>query len=868
MKVIRIKSSAEDASMIKRTLESADACNSIFILDSTEHLYKFIEDLDMNGSLLYNLKIANEIDFTDISVEFRDKITDAVILKNIICLSNLLEAVDEEQIKECRLIIDSEDNDLISKVAQAMLYLNIDMEIMMLREKKDRKIIDAFRKEFEGIRASVINGEKAIYNLYTKDDFVNEKNNILNTLYKIDNDLEKARERALNIAVLATKKAGKSVVVNSFLDEQYAPTSFELPTPNSCIYKRSKDDNIRLIYGENDILFKNPQEIYKYIYKEFKRAQNDKEHGYTIDDMEIYYTDHSGSFAPYTVIDTPGSNYVAAMDKESGENIHKKLACTWILKSDVVLFLINYSSYLTIDEEEFIRNIKSQFEKFNKFYSLVIVINKLDEMYISECENKSVVRFLDYIRCKLYDLGYKGFVVMGVSARSYFDLIKVERIDSENLDSIGKKVPVRYLKGSDLRERLKKLKGKYIGKAEMSSLSFVDDQLEKLECFYGLKNYDLNTLREKSGIPTLKNYTSYIAVQKANVELYSRLIRDIDEKYADISNNLIINSLTNAWREKTAEIKNIEFTIYHVMGKFDFIRKDMSSKLGFKEFKDELLKDVQISVYDVLQHMLDLWETRVDEFFMRLMLKDSYELKQLKNKNMDINFSVDNRLFDQEIKNVIDMAVNNINIELGKKVRFIRNAENNMKEVVKTFSFIIKKEYDIKDFSITLPEIDLDFKNKLLINMPEMDIINDEIKAKILDSIELERNVVKRLFNSLSRNRSGSFIINTRHIQKIKNEYIQYMRDKGYDIYYNLLEQNLCKCIDEYEVQINEIFKGISEFYENIFSDMLKELSASKFNSENQLKLMDSRISFYNEIEKIIKEFIDEWKIIRNASVS
>lgn len=43
MKVIRIKSSAEDVSMIKRILGFADACNSIFILDSTEQLYKFIE---------------------------------------------------------------------------------------------------------------------------------------------------------------------------------------------------------------------------------------------------------------------------------------------------------------------------------------------------------------------------------------------------------------------------------------------------------------------------------------------------------------------------------------------------------------------------------------------------------------------------------------------------------------------------------------------------------------------------------------------------------------------------------------------------------------------------------------------------------
>ncbi|MBK5242834.1 GTPase [Clostridium sp.] len=174
--------------------------------------------------------------------------------------------------------------------------------------------------------------------------------------------------------------------------------------------------------------------------------------------MDIHYTDANNSFTSFTVIDTPGSNYSLAKDSSSGENIHKNITFKWIEKSDVVLFLINYSSYLSTDEDELLKSIKLEFEKHNKFYSLVVVVNKLDDMFISECENKSVVRFLDYIRCKLNDLGYSEFVVMGTSARSYFDIIKICRIDSDIIKSLGEMEPIGKLKGSQLRARLKTLK--------------------------------------------------------------------------------------------------------------------------------------------------------------------------------------------------------------------------------------------------------------------------------------------------------------------------------------------------------------------------------------------------------------------------
>jgi hypothetical protein len=865
MKVIKLNGSKEDTAVIKRNLENP-SCNSIFILDNQQPLYEFIENLELDDNLLYNLRIAKDIDLSSVSVQLSDKITDDCLLDNITSLSNFIENLDEDKIKNGRIIIDTQDSDLISRIIQSFIYLDIDIEVMMEKEKKDRKIVNAFIRNYEQLKNSIVNGERVVQNLKIKDDFIDERKGILNILYEIEKVLDRSRERDLNISVMATKKAGKSVIVNSFLDEQYAPTSFELPTPNNCIYKRSKDNNIRLLYGKNDMLFKSPQHIYKYIYKEFKKAQNDKANGYTIDDMEIYYSSEGSNIAPFTIIDTPGSNYVAVKGNNK-ENMHKKIAYSWIEKSDVIMFLINYSSYLTIDEEEFFKNIKTQFEKHNKFYSLIVVVNKLDEMYISECENKSAARFLDYIRCRLSDLGYKGFIVMGTSARSYFDLIKVCRIDSELLKDIGETDPIGGLKGSDLRLRLKKLKKKFIGKTDMSSLSFVDDQLEKLECFYGLQDYDFNTLRHKSGIPKLKKYASYIAVQKANVELFSSLIREIDEKFTKLSSCFAINKLVSAKKKKSDELQEIEWMINNIIDKFSFIHEDKENKLSFEKFQNKLLDSARILLDKALGRMLDMYETRVDEFFMKLMLKNSSELKMIKNKIKDMDFDINNKAFNEEFKNVVENSLKLINIEADKKINYIKEVEDSMKETVHGFSDIIRKEYNIIDFDIAVPQVGKDINEMLLFNMPEVNINNDAIKEKVIESIELETNAAEKLINFFTKVKVGAYSINSRQLRTIKSEYIKYIRSIQYDAYYNSLKKILCSSIDEYSKQMEQIFNRIISVYRNIFDDMVKELSSARINSEDQIEAMDSRLKFYDEIHTGAENFIEQWKIVRNASI-
>ena len=879
VEVIRIEGVKEDADIIQSNLEVFLPHYPIFVINIEKVLYNFIEELELNDRLLFRLKIVKEIDFTGISVMLKDKNTEDILIDNITSLSNLIDGIDEYMVKSCNLIIDTEDNDFISEITQALIYLNIELEVMMKKEKNDRKILNAFRKQFDKIRVSVISGEKALCKLDVNDEFLHEKNALLNTFNDIENDLEKAKDRSLNISVMATKKTGKSVIVNSFLNEQYAPTSLEIPTPNTCIYKKSKDGNIRLKYGGADMLFKNPDDMYKYTYNEFKKAQNDKEHGYTIDDMEIYYTDANNDFASFTVIDTPGSNYALAKNPLNGENVHKKIAFKWIKKSDVVLFLINYSSYLSTDEDELLERIKLEFQKQNKFYSLVIVVNKLDEMYISECENKSVVRFLDYIRCKLNDLGYRGFVVMGTSARSYFDIIKVCKIDRDIIKFLGEKIPIEKLKGSQLRARLKKLKEKFIGKNEMNTLSFVDEQLEKLECFYGLKGYDLNTLREKSGVPSLINYTTYIALHKAHFEVYGALIRSIDEKYLKVKNKGIMYSLMDLKKGKIDEIKENGIMLQNILNCFESIKRDMEDKLSFENFKTNFINNIQISKDKGLNYILNICENRIDEFFMKLMLKNSEQLIKLKNKTMNLDLPVNNRVLNEDMDIIIEKIFKELIIELEIKLFSLNEAENKMKSLIQTFNEIIRKEYKLKDFKIDVPKIDAPqidvpnieqyYKKMLQVYMPITYITDNIVKGKMLDTIEIQGSAISKLFNIFRKNRNETYTINCKNLQKIKSEYAEhfiYNTNTEYYHCYNLLRTNLLSCVNNYKSQIDEYFKSIKTTYESIVSDVFSELSHLETNTEKQLTHLDMKIQFYNEIHKINKNFINEWDIIRDVN--
>lgn len=870
VKVIKVEGTRDDSKLIINVLEDSLQEVPIFIINKDKELYKFIEELQIDDSYLYSLKTAREIEFNSIPVELWDKHLDCSIKGNILNLTELLELLDMEKFSWYQLILDTSDKTFVSDVMQTLIYLNVNIEVVMKKEKRDRETVNAFKKSFKLIKNSVGSAKHAIEAIDVIDELSMDKANVVNLLNEIEKELERARERDLSIAVMATKKAGKSVIVNSFLEEQYAPTSLELPTPNTCIYKKSRDNRIKLVYEEEEIYFNSPEEIYKYTYNEFKRVQNDAENACTIDDMEIHYTNGNSDFGAFTVIDTPGPNYAGANNIKDGENMHKKSAYQWIEKSDVILFLVNYSNYLTLDEEEFFKDIKTQFEKYDKFYSLVVVVNKLDEMYMSECENKSVVRFLDYIRSKLYSLGYRGFVVFGTSARTYFDSLKVLRIDESEKEIQSGAGGISSIKGGALRERIKKLKRKYIGKGQMTVLSFVDDQLEKLECFHGIEDVSIGELKEKSGIPKLMEYTNYVAIQKANTELYASIIRGIDEKFVRLRNMDLIKSLIDSKIEKQDQMQEIEEMLERMISSLELIESEINEKLSFRRLQKDFSQQIRESREEKIESLYEIYESRIDNFFMKLRLKESDELKEIKTSGLSINLKINSKGTEEELNKLIADFLRQTHEDLDQKERAFREFDIRIKEIVHLFSEKIKKEYDLKDFEITVPKVEHAFSRRSLVKIPQVDISNINIEDEIIESIDFNENVIEKFINQFVENKLGTYSMDSKRLRDIKNNWMGLIMEsikKEFVRSYSILEGNLLGCIDELKGQIDKSIDNLTNSYKDIFNEILRDLSVSKLDVEEQMKYLDAKLQLLKKIEEKASAFTEVWSEIRMEAV-
>jgi hypothetical protein len=866
MKVIRIKGVHSDSSLIQRTLDKSAFEKPIFIIDKSRQLYRFIEELSIDESYLYILKVAKEINFDDIDVKIVNKETEYVVREGICSLSELIEELDEDKIDSLQVLVDTEDKIFVSDLIQSFIYLNIDIEVTMNREKAARSRANAFKKAFYKMRRSIVKAQDLVEEIEVIDELVSDKDNIKNILKSIENNLNKAEERDLNISVMAAKKSGKSVVVNSFLEEQYAPTSLELPTPNTCVYKKSVDGLIHLIYDGRDLIFDSPEEIYKYIYGEFKRAQNDPELAGTIDDMEIHYINDNNDFASFAIVDTPGPNYAGANSITDGINKHKENAYKWIEKSDVVMFIVNYSNYLALDEEEFFKDIKLQFEKHDKFYSLVVAVNKLDEMYLSECENKSVVRFLDYLKCKLNSLGYRGFVVLGISARTYFDAIKVAQLDNEELKYLGETKGISQLDGIELRQRLKKLKRKYIGKNQMTVLSFVDDQLEKLECFQGFDDLSMDILKERSGMLKLIEYTTYVAMQKANTELYSSIIRSIDELFVRLKNIDVVKRIIDAKIEKQGEIEEIEKMLQKMIDSFDQMQKEINENVSFEKLQEDLTGQIAESRERRIGQISEVYMEKIDMFFMRLRMKDKDGLKEIKKNGFHIDFSINNTEIEEEINKLSGSLINKVNHDVDQKERYFKECDAAIKSLVSSFSEKIEKEYDLEDFNITVSKVDHAFNRKPLDKISQININDINLKEEVINSIEFKENFFEKCVNHFFENKIGTYSVDPGKLNDIKMDWVNAIINNIDEQYVSLfvdLEENIIECIEDLKGQIFHYAENLTETYKSTFSEILKDLSISKMNVEEQMNYIDAKLRYFNQIEIRVSAFTDIWYDIR-----
>ena len=296
-------------------------------------------------------------------------------------------------------------------------------------------------------------------------------------------DQTRSQAMMTDLGLFGTKKAGKSALINALLGNEYAVSSTLLPTPNKVTYAPAvnDDENISLTYKNCRRTFTSAEGLQKFLQAEFLLANKNSS---ALDEMNISLVNFPKFLKGARLIDTPGSNFAAAAD-------HADVTQRTLQKVSHAVFVMNYSQYLTQDEIDLFDKVYKQFNNAQFQRTILIVINRVDEIFDSE-ESKSYERVEDYIHSRLTALGYKNFLVLGISAIQavYFDI--VTRLLEQ------KKI------GGSLDEQLSKLKRDFLNTDKLAIITFVMNMLSDFEDFHGIKIDDVRDLPRINRINYLK----------------------------------------------------------------------------------------------------------------------------------------------------------------------------------------------------------------------------------------------------------------------------------------------------------------------------------------------------------------------------
>ena len=701
-----------DIEIIRKEFSSETPC--VFVYNASGTLYDYIEDLYNNGlntEELYKFKICYEKKDLKASHEvsyINEEQKNIKQVTSIDTISALINILDPE--KECRIVVDNDKRSDLAFIVQQLIFINYPLEkvdILLRKEEKDANRTKRFMNYVNDLYAGC---KKAIENLTQlqqetasepEEEFqqkrLNDVTKTLESSKKIEAKILKARDVELKFAIAASKKAGKSMIANGFLGEEIAPTSTELATPNNCIYRKSKDNfyHLKLEDETQEQTFSERKAIHEVINKYFRDAQNNKEAGFVMPDMEIEYATKENNFSSYTIFDTAGPD--AAGTK------HNDVAMQAMEKCDVALFAIDYSKYLTVTEEDYLRKIKEMFSQQNKFHSLIIALNKIDTRYTDPNTAKSVIKQIDFIKTRLADIdeNYRETIIFPTCSLEYFDSIDAENSGAKEL---CEEVSI---------DEMKKIKFNH---RDIETLAWLHSHAENLEYYHGFKKISYDILKKDSGMPALMNYVSYVATSKARDEIVNNITYEINlsrDEIQQILNNIQnIESMINSSEDKIAEITRIlnkyaqdvagimkdEFDkgteLDALLARDSLLKKfDGYFKRATEHFTDSLLKDSRMPLFDEIYNKIvnKMWE-RIETRFRQ----------NSKITGNDINYLISQndcqRIIDEGARNIIKSDLHKVREQMELVNEDVKKIFNDRKARIEKRNEECKQELLKLDF--------------------------------------------------------------------------------------------------------------------------------------------------------------------------
>lgn len=545
----------QDIDEIKREID--DDPSIVFVYSGTQTLYDYIDALydkgrGLDAEYLYKFKVCYEKKDLRVSYSARG----GKRSREIISMSSLVNELDGKS--SCKIVVESNDRVQLAFIVQQLIFIEYPLEKVDILLRKEEKDADKTKRFMKNVNELLDGCEKAITRLTalrhevetemddnnpTKAERLKDIDDALGSCASIKAQILKSIDVELKFAVAASKKAGKSVIVNCFLGEQIAPTSTELATPNNCFYKRSPDNLYHLqLEGGGQQNFDTRQEIYDVINSHFRTAQNDKDQGFALPDMHIGYVTDENNFSSYTIFDTAGP--------DAAGTAHADVAEKAMQRCDVAVFAIDYSKYLTTSEEDYLRRVKEMFTAQNKFHSLIFALNKIDVRYTDTESPKSFVMSVDFLKTRLanIDEAYRDCIIFPTCSLEYFSAIEAEKAGITELNPENN-LPIGEMK------RIK------FAHKDVPALAWLHTHSENLEYYHGIQTISYDVFKKDSGMPALMSYVSYVAQSKARDEIVNNVTFEISSQKMKIQSVLDfianIEALINADDEQISKISGI-----------------------------------------------------------------------------------------------------------------------------------------------------------------------------------------------------------------------------------------------------------------------------------------------------------------------
>jgi hypothetical protein len=883
-----------DIDEIKKEIDGDSSI--VFVYSGKQMIYDYINDLydngkGLNADYLYKFKICYEK--TDLEVSYSAK--DRKRSGKISSMSSLINELDGKN--SCKIVVETNDRVQLAFIVQQLIFIEYPLEkvdIILKKEEKDAAKTKRFMEEVDKLLEDC---EKTLERLDelkckvetemddnnpTKTVRLKDINDTIDSCSLIRNQILKAKDVELKFAVAASKKAGKSVIVNCFLGEQIAPTSTELATPNNCFYKKSPDNMYHLqLEGGEQQDFDTRGKIYNVINEHFRTAQNDKEDGFALPDMHIGYVTEENNFSSYTISDTAGPD-------AAGTN-HAEVAEKAMQKCDVAVFAIDYSKYLTKTEEEYLHHIKEMFTSQNKFHSLIFALNKIDVRYTDTESPKSFVMSVDFIKNRLakIDEAYSDCIIFPTCSLEYFSAIEAEKAGITELNA-DNNLPIGEMKRVKFEHK------------DVSALAWLHTHSENLEYYHGMQTISYDVFKKDSGMLALMSYVSYVAQSKARDEIVNNVTFEISSQKMKIKSVIDsvdnLEALINADDEQISKISNIitEYsdTVQEILSE-EFNQDELNElpinsllrKFGgdynkFIEHQRESLIPIceKISIAEAMySSMVEAIWKKIEGFIERFTEIDGKLIDKLFTTN---DFK---ELANQIGKQRVEQAAQSTFEQLSKLGREVKVIAGHRQDLLNKESINCRERLEKEHINLELPESpDFEFATKMTppsevvvsvgaVDFKIYDRLSSLFKRKFLSNIGIffgnlfEHNDDKDYKLSLLASKK-EFLATCDQELKMSFKNIVYENN----IAEGLSDELTKSVVDKY---MNDFINALKQTFENMNSSYMSYIERFRSAVDDRGKY-ETEIELYNihkenimAISECTKGFMDRWNSVISGLV-